>query len=88
MEIIQNRDTRLVGSAAASRAVWVRHDPARRDPKLVGTEFYGVAVGGFRRNQFVQRLCDVVLHRLNKVDGNKRLVAVWAVIPEGASAWR
>ena len=87
MEVVQKLETRLVGSSAASSAVWVKHVPARREPQLLGTEFCGVAVGAFRRNQLCGG-CYVVLFRLVKAGGNKRLVAAWAVIPEGASDWR
>ncbi len=82
MEIVGRRDTRLVGSPAASRAVWVKHDPERREPQLQGTEFYGVAVGAFRRDQLCGG-CFVVLYRLNRGEGHKRLIAAWAVIPAG-----
>ena len=87
MEVVPKLETRLVGSSAGSSAVWVKHDPARREPQLPGTEFCGVAVGAFRKNQLCGG-CYVVLFRLDKAGGNKRLVAAWAVIPEGASDWR
>jgi hypothetical protein len=87
MEIVASRDTRLVGSSAASRAVWVKHDPARREPQLQGTEFFGVAVGAFRRDQLCSG-CYLVLYRLNRAEGHKRLVAAWAVVPDGADGWR
>jgi hypothetical protein len=87
MEVVPERNTSLVSSRAASRAVWVRHDPSRREPQLRGTEFFGVAVGAFRKDQLCAG-CYVVLYRINRSGGNKRLVAAWAVIPENAGTWK
>jgi len=87
MEVVPDRDTRLVGSPRASGAVWVRHDPARRERQILGTEFHGVAIGAFRRDQLCSG-CYVVLYRMNRSEDHKRLVAAWAVIPEDVAGWR